>query len=272
MLSPSSWHDKAQNLSIGSKVRTDHDCGGRRTLTIRHDESGTHAFCFRCNDTGWLPPLPVPLAVRLERLRKQHEADASICHAVALPEPQVKAWADWPPACRLWFLKAGLCAADLPRLGAYYHPPTNRVFLPVIDPLVGPVFWQARAVDGRQPKYLAPDVSKALVIPVYGSAEDVTLTEDLLSAYKVGKVGEGWSLLGTSPSTKLLSGLVERGCKVNVWLDPDSAGRKAAAKVLKTLRAMGVECRDIISKQDPKLLHRAEIQELLSWHSNQAIK
>lgn len=261
-LSPASWVHLAQGLPHGGRSRVDHDCGAGRTLTIRRDERGLHAFCFRCNDSGWLPPEPEPIEVRLNRLKVQASADATAMMSVGLPAPMVKAWDEWPPAARLWLLKAGLSRADLPRLGAYYHPPSNRVVLPVLSGS-GVVFWQARSIDGRLPKYLAPDVSKASVIPVYGNSNVVTLTEDILSAYKVGKVGEGWSMMGTSPSRKLLGLIASRGCKVNVWLDPDPAGRKATAKLMPMLRAFNIEARDIVSDCDPKLVHLSDMKELL---------
>ena len=264
MLSPASWKDKADGLPLGGRVRTDHDCGGGRTLTVRHDEKGLSAFCFRCNDSGWLTAAPESLSVRLERLGRQSVADAQMQACVALPAPQVRVWDEWPAACQLWLLKAGLCRADLPKLGAYYHPPTNRVVLPVLGPSGGLLFWQARAVDKRLPKYMAPMTDKAGVIPMYGIAQDVTLTEDLLSAYKVGLVAEGWSLLGTSISQHTLAELVKRNCRVNVWLDPDPPGRRAAKKVLAALRGAGLEARDIRSDVDPKLVHRQQIKELLA--------
>lgn len=267
MLSPASWQHKAEGLALGARLRTDHDCGGGRTLTIKHDEHGLSAFCFRCNAPGWLPPTPVPLAVRLERLHKAQQADDAASVSVDLPKPMVREWGQWPTACQLWLLKAGLSRADLPRLGAYYHPPTDRVVLPVLSPSGGVLFWQARAVDKRLPKYIAPAVDKTGVIPKYGSAAEVTLTEDLLSAYKVGTVGEGWSLLGTSLSNATLSALVERNCKVNVWLDPDAPGRRAAKKVLAALRGAGVVARDVLSPADPKLIHRHLIKEYLLWDS-----
>jgi hypothetical protein len=262
-LSPASWVHHTTNLRMGGGVRVDHDCGAGRTLTVRRDERGLHAFCFRCNDNGWQPPEPEPLGVRLARLAAANTEDTLACTSVGLPAPMVRSWDDWPAPARLWLLKAGLSRADLPRLGAYYHPPTNRVVLPV---LVGGrvVFWQARSLDKHHlPKYLAPDVSKSSVIPQYGSADVVTLTEDILSAYKVGKVGEGWCMMGTSPSKKLLGMLAARGCKVNVWLDPDAAGRKAVAKILPMLRAFNIEARDIVSDCDPKLVHLSDMKELL---------
>lgn len=264
MLAQASWLPLAETLALGARLRTDHDCGGGRTLTLCRDATGLHAFCFRCNDHGWQAPPPEPLEARLARLRKQAEADTQAASSVGLPAPAVREWAAWPEPCRVWLLKAGLCSADLPGLGAYYHPPSQRVVLPVLGPSGRVLFWQARAVDGRQPKYLAPPVNKASVIPVYGKATKVTLTEDLLSAYKVGRVGEGWSMLGTSINDNMLAALLRRGCAVNVWLDPDAAGQRGAAKVLAKLRAVGLVCRNIISKVDPKLVHLSEIKELIA--------
>ena len=263
MLSPASWEPQARLLPMNGKARVDHDCGPGRTLTVRSDDRGLHAFCFRCNDHGWLPPAPVPLSVRLERLREASAIDGKLMASVELPGPAVRDWDEWPVKARLWLVKAGLSRADLPRLGAYYHPPSDRVVLPVLDGLTA-VFWQARALDGRQPKYLAPDVGKSFVIARYGKADSVTLTEDLLSAYKVGTVAEGWSLLGTKISDHIVAELVKRGCKVNVWLDPDPPGQRAATKVLRVLRSVGLEAHNIVSARDPKLIHKGQIKELLN--------
>lgn len=268
MLNPASWLPKAKLLAFGEKQRTDHDCGQGRTLVVRHDSEGLHAFCFRCNDWGMVPPLPEPLEVRIARLKKQTQEDNAIQGKVELPEPREYEWAKWPAPCRLWLLKAGLSSADAGKLGAYYHPPSDRVVLPVLGPSGGVVFWQARAVDKRQPKYLAPDIEKGSVVPMFGRAQEVTLTEDLLSAYKVGLVGEAWSLLGTSITKKATSLLVVRGCKVNVWLDPDPAGQRAAKKILLLLRAVGIEARNILSLKDPKLIHRETIKELITWQNS----
>jgi hypothetical protein len=263
MLSPASWLDRAKALPPNGRARVDHDCGGGRTLTIRNDDQGLHAYCFRCNDRGWEPPPALSLAERLAKLAKQKEQDDKISKGTDLPAPQVRVWSEWPEKSRLWLVKAGLTSGDLPRLGAYYHPPSDRVVLPVLSPSGGVLFWQARATDGRVPKYMAPDIPKDSFVPIYGKAKDVTLTEDLLSAYKVGTVAEGWSMMGTSLSRLALSLLVSRGCKVNVWLDPDPAGNKGATKTLAMLRAAGVEARKIVSTKDPKLHSRAEIKELL---------
>lgn len=263
MLSRSSWLPLSEGMADGERRRVDHDCGSGRTLTIQRDVKGTRAHCFRCNDSDWVPPEPVPLAVRLERIRKAQEADNRIAQGCVPPAPAVRSWSLWPEAHRLWLLKAGLSSADVGRLGAYYHPPSDRVVVPILEGQKA-VFWQARSVDPkRQPKYMAPPIDKSKIIARYGSAPTVTLVEDLLSAYKVGLVAEGWSMLGTSLNDNMLAALINRGCDVNVWLDPDTAGIRASKRVLASLRAAGITARNIVSTKDPKLLHRAQIKELL---------
>jgi hypothetical protein len=144
----------------------------------------------------------------------------------------------------------------------YYHPESDRVILPVYEAGV-PVFWQARALDGRMPKYLGPTPRPPRLLARWGSAPRPTLTEDILSAMKVGQVAEGWAVMGTRVSDHMVAMLMKRGVPVNVWLDPDSAGRKGAAKIIKQLQAYGLETRNIVSTRDPKLHTRSDIKELL---------
>ncbi len=256
----------AKNLQPGHKTRVDHDCGSGKTALLSNTGKGYSLHCFRCGEPGWSPAEPEPLSVRLERLSKAQAIDNVVCQDATLPEPQVRAWGDWPGEARLWLLKAGLSSHDVGQLGAYYHPTTQRVVLPVFSPAKRLLYWQARALDGRIPKYLGSPVGKDTCVPQYGKANEVTLTEDILSAYKVGTVAEGWCLLGTSMSKVCLGMLMARNAKVNIWLDPygiDKAGTRAADKVSKQLRSVGLECRIIKSEKDPKLVHRQQIKELL---------
>jgi len=92
-LSPASWVHHTTSLRMGDRVRVDHDCGAGRTLTVRRDERGLHAFCFRCNDSGWQPPEPEPLEVRLARLAAANTEDTLACTSVGLPAPMVRSWA-----------------------------------------------------------------------------------------------------------------------------------------------------------------------------------
>ena len=80
-------------------------------------------------------------------------------------------------------------------------------------------------------------------------------------AYKVGKVTEGWALLGTKLSQDHCARLIADGRRVVVLLDPDRPGQEGAAEIVKQLRAFGVDVKSVAPRLDPKLLTREEIEK-----------
>lgn len=266
MLSRASWWPQAEGMKEGQRKRVNHDCGEGRTLQLSRSQDGWRAWCHRCGEgAGEKPPSP-SLAELIERAARLQRGDASIaqCNATTLPMPQVRDVSDWPNGASLWCFKAGLSRADIGRLGIYYHVPSDRVVVPVLDGLGGSLFYQARAYQkGRMPKYLGPSPRPPRLLARWGSSISPTLTEDMLSAIKIGTVAEGLCLFGTHISDHIIAYLLKRGGVVNVWTDPDPAGRRAAAKIGKQLRAYGLTVRDILSTRDPKLHTRDEIKELL---------
>lgn len=267
MLELQSWWPQAQALEMGQKKRGSHGCGEGRTLIVNRDEGGYHAWCHRCNDKGWKPPPAESLQEKLARIAKLREGDRLLVgdgDPTVLPVPQVREVAEWPDGAKLWLYQSGLGKAEIGQLGVYYHPPSDRVVVPVYEAGTA-VFYQARAYQkGRQPKYLGPTPRPPTLLPRWGSFVVPTLTEDLLSAIKIGTVAEGIALLGTRISDYTVAYLMKRGGRVNVWTDPDPAGRKAARTIGKQLRAYGIEVRDILSTRDPKLHTRAEILEYVT--------
>lgn len=266
MLVRDSWLPLAQRLSLedGRSRRVDHDCGSGRTLLLSREGAKLKAHCFRCND-GDSFAIEEPLHARIARLNAVKAAELEVSASQAPPEG-VSDPSQWPTPARLWLAKAGLHSGDVGALRARYDPRTNRVVLPLSD-----TYWQARALaPGQMPKYLAPAVGRQHCIPAYGSADRITLTEDVLSAYKVGQVAQGWCMLGTSMSPLLLSKILASGKPVNVWLDNDlpplhqvNRGQIAARKVVSQLRASGVSVRNIVAPKDPKLMTYQQIKELL---------
>lgn len=261
MLERASWLPQALGLGVGEKRYCEHECGGGRKLLVSRDTKGFNAWCFRCNDQGWAPAPKLCLAERLAAANRLAAADQQSCGS-ALPTPQVHDLREWPLSSRVWLLKAGLGGPEISRLGAYYHPPTDRVVVPVLEAGV-PVFWQARSTTDRLPKYLSPPTGRDKLLPTFGSGDTITLTEDLLSAFKIGLVAEAWCLMGTHANPRLLAGLLERKAAVNVWLDPDGPGRYAAKKVYSQLKAYGIEARVIRSDRDPKLHSLDQIRSYL---------
>lgn len=260
MLSRDSWWPQAEHLKPGQKRRTDHDCGSGRTLMVecRVDRSYS-AWCHSCNEGGWAPAPAEALAEKLARLSALRSSDEALPQAEQ-PMPRIYDVSLWPDGAAVWLYKAGLSRGDLGRLGIYWHRESDRVVLPV-----GTRFYQARAYQpGRLPKYLGPTPRPPNLLARWGSAEVPTLTEDILSAIKVGMVAEGWAVLGTRVSSHMVAMILKRGGRVNVWLDPDKAGREGAAKIIKQLHAYGVQTRNILSARDPKLHSREEIKEILN--------
>lgn len=265
-LALASWLPLAEKLALqdGRSRRVNHDCGEGRTLKLSREGPALRAYCWRCNDGG-IHRVEESLADRILRLNAASANDAALRSEPGVMPEGLTDPSEWPAKARLWFARAGLHSGDIGALRAVYSPATGRVVLPC-----GGGFWQARALDkGQVPKYLAPLTGK--VYPRYGKGERITLTEDILSAYKVGKVGEGWCMLGTSLPSELLAAIISDGRPVNVWLDNDlpplhlsNRGQIAARKVLAKLRSVGVVARNIVTMQDPKLTKLDEIRKLTS--------
>lgn len=258
MLDPQSFRKQAEQLRPGERARVDHDCGPGRVLLISNKDEGYSAWCFRCNDSGFIPHPQPSLSERLAALERARNAEVRASSSVALPEPGVYDPQSWPAPARVWLYKAGFSNDDIERFGFYYHEPTRRVVLPArISGEV--VYWQARSVDGRQPKYLNPLVNKDKLYAPYGSGPCIVLTEDILSAARVSRVTEAWSIMGTALPTGVLVALLRQQRPVVVMLDPDPAGAKGATRIAKQLSLLGVQHSVAVPHRDPKYLTKQEI-------------
>lgn len=265
-LERSSWIGFIDQVHDGTKRRFNHNCGPGRTLLITQEAGKYQAFCFRCAEgDGYVRQRT--LAELAATIRQRQQADASCGGVGSRPEPATYDVDAWPKEGQLWFYRSGLSRADIGALGAYYHEPSGRIVLPIPSRDGHAGWWQARAIEaGQVPKYLGPqDADRSRVCPRYGKGSRIVLTEDILSAYKVGKAqadAEGWCMMGTSLQPWVLAQILKRRCPVSVWLDPDPAGQRAAAKVRKELRLYGVACTNIVSERDPK---RHTYQEIMSY-------
>ncbi len=213
------------------------------------------------------------LSERIARRAQEKEVDDALTQSVTLPTPVNFDVSTWPEAAKVWLFKAALSYADIGKLGLYHHEPSGRVVLPVFE-RESLVYWQARSVDGRQPKYINPKVNRQRLVAKFGRGDPLVLTEDVLSAYRVGQLTEAWSLMGTKLTDYIATDILKRGGRVLVWLDPDwqypegkRPGVIAAKKITNQLRSMGVQVERIVSRADPKLLSSREITQCLntSW-------
>lgn len=267
MLPASEWLREAQALKEGASRRIDHVCGGGATLKIANLPDKWTAWCFRCGEPGIEDKPRESWQQRLERLARERDRDEALERHVTLPSPVNFDVGSWPLPARAWLYKAGLSLPDIAEIGAYHHEPTSRVVLPIMDEEGNVVYWQARDPSwtrkSERPKYLNPKVDKECLVARFGRGDPLVLTEDVLSAYRVGKHTESWSLLGTDLTTCVAS-QIDEGREVLVWLDPDSAGRSKGLRILSALHSMGHPASRIESRADPKLLSRREITQWLT--------
>ncbi|AGW43594.1 DNA primase [Burkholderia phage JG068] len=273
MLNPDSWLEKAKALPEGGRARTSHDCGPGRVLVIEHKEDGWRAHCFRCSTQegeGWVAKPAPTLGERIERQRRIQAAGAAAKSRGYLTMPEgVADPQEWPTPARAWLYKAGMSNEDIKQFGAVWSPDMERVILPLYrDGRL--TYWQGRnygVVDDYNPKYLNPPVDRDKLL-YQGASEwptgPLVITEDILSAWKVQKAGfEAWSIMGTSLSEANLVLILKTNQPVVLWLDPDEAGQRGMRKMIRTLRAYGVDTCRVDSERDPKLLSRYDIRRLL---------
>jgi hypothetical protein len=257
-LDPAGWLERAQAIPEGSRLRTTHDCGDGKVLTVDHKATGWGAWCHRCSDDGWVFRPRESFSQRLDRMQKTRAVEQAIEADASPPWPAEHDVSAWPNEARVWLYKAGLNNDTIRTLGFYYHPPSKRVVMPVYE---GGrcAYWQARGFDKSRPKYLNPVARKAVFSR--GSSGPIVITEDILSAVRVGDSGGGvgWCVMGTSLPDSVLLTLMRRKEPVVVWLDPDAAGLRGTGKFVTKLRAMGVDARRHTSELDPKFYSREEI-------------
>ena len=248
----------ADQLKLGQKRRVEHDCGEGKTMVVSRTERGTSYWCHRCHDKGWIPA-ERSLADRIAALNEATEWDGTAQQSLELPGPGKMNPQDWPDEPRLWLYKAGFSNDEIRRHGWYWNPKMERVILPVkVDGKT--IYWQGRGFDSARPKALNPTVNREGLVAKYGQGDWIALTEDMLSAAKVGGVGGAWALLGTVLSYSTALALSEAGRPVLLMLDDDPAGRRGAAEAAKTLNLLGVRNHQVYFGKDPKLVSRGEIK------------
>lgn len=238
-------------------------------LLVSNNAEGYSAWCFRCNDQGFIPHPTPSLSERLAALGRARNAEVRASSSVALPEPRQYDFTHAggvPLSARVWLYKAGFSNDDIIALGAYYHEPTQRVVLPVYRNGEC-VYWQARScewVPGDPfAKYINPHVDKYSLSAKYGTGPVIVLTEDVLSAYRVARVTEAWSIMGTALAPGALADLLAQRKPVVLMFDPDAGGQKANTAAFKRLSLLGVPVHIARPSRDPKYLTKEQTCALL---------
>lgn len=256
------WYAVAKQLKPGQKTRIK-CCNQNSTMVVSNGHRGYSGYCFRCGSSPFKPHglKSIGFYRELEASKKfNEEAD------IQIPKDFILA-TEMPDAACLWLLQYGITLETAASYGIGYSPSQNRVVMPVYyDGKLTCI--QARAVDNQQkPKYLNKEhVGGHSMFYAHNlnTSNYIVVTEDILSAIKVGGVAKACSILGTNMTgIKAMRLAAEYDCVV-IWLDGDEAGRAGAKKAQTELMMQGLEdvyiiCTDL----DPKELNHGTIKRQL---------
>jgi len=224
---------------------------------------------------------------QLEKIRELDKLAQDAVSCVALPNDTTFDFNEFSVEARLWLYEASLGPTQCRNAGIGYSNKLRRVVLPVFNTSFRPTehlygihdakarltranselrFYQLRRLIGAGAKYISPEVDRSSILyfcePDGSSLDEVIITEDILSAIRVGQHIPAASLLGTSISTQQAA-ILSRFKKVTTWLDPDKAGIEGACSIRRAL-SLTSEVRNITSEKDPKLLSNRQILEHLN--------
>lgn len=256
------WINLAVNLPVGHSRRIKcHACGhADNTLSLTNRGRKYSAHCFAC---GWSETRDQPQMTPQERLQLARDAEAFEAKPPELPRDFTL---DMDIRGVLWISKGGLHVNDARKFGWGWSDKMRRVVMPVYDN-DSLVAVQARSViSGMKPKYLSQIHSGPRPAFKAGTKNtgQLVLTEDMLSAARVSKVTDAWSLLGTN----LMDAVIEQisnttYTQVLIWMDNDKAGFKARRTMFKQLGAVGFDVRIIKADKDPKYYTLDQIKGLI---------
>lgn len=248
-----------QGLSIGDTLYAAHPgCTSSTKAWVYVNAKGTGYFCNRCSGKGFHPHG----TMSIRQQRHLHDADRGVRRADSAVLPN-DFTLTLPDAALVWLLKAGINSHEAEGHLIGWSDSLRRVVLPMYRGR-DLAYYQARALDGRDPKYINPRVSKDSLL--YGGENldpdrGVVVCEDILSTIRVIGAGyQGVSPLGTRLS-EYQAMLLGKHRSVTIWLDPDIAGVKGACAMRKALRWYPASVSIVRSSRDPKLYTDREIKE-----------
>ncbi len=261
------WIAIAKALPTGQKTRTDcPNCGAGTNTNAAIVNHNIKYYSLYCNACGHNPVEQKGIQT-LEELARIEELNTEASKSSFLQDGKIilpkDITDDIPIEGRLWLYQGGISPTTWKKYGIKYSPSLQRVILPV-ESNNEVVWFQGRAIHkGQKPKYLQPshDKGDTLFAVQDRQSETAVITEDILSAIRVGKCVDAFSILGTKISTGQAFKL-SKYKKVYTWLDNDKAGKEGAYNIRRALHLL-TDVGNITSDVDPKNLSNKEIEEIL---------
>lgn len=247
------------SLRDGDSQRINHEgCGAgqdfKKRLWVIRSGGRVGWKCHHCGEKGSAPIVPNRTSV-LKRLRPEEEHPDKI----QLPYDFDSNFLHWPTEARAWVLKYGI---EKPETWGWSES-QGRVIIPVYEE--GLKGYQSRKVLGLDPgpKYLTRGRNLVYARCNEGTRE-AAIVEDALSAEKVGKVVDGYALLGTSRFNHGTAiQWASRYDRIFVWFDDNNWWARKDQTQLAARLGLLVPTTIIRTGKDPKEHSISEIRGIL---------
>ena len=237
-------------------------CGGRGYTT--YDDGGYH--CFSCgvhsSGSGF-----VGLAARINKPKETIQQDA--CHPLPRDaEPLIgahgKVSCGMQGKAQLWVQMYGITQAEIDQHHVLWSTQEQLLIFPVYDSGGSLLMWQGRYFGNyhKHPKYLTRGKKETVlhVIQPDKPAPFVVLTEDLISAIKVGRQYPAIPLWGSSLSKEVVQRIATQYERAYLWLDYDKRDYAIKASFEHCMR---LHITPIITQLDPKCYSDDEIKTIM---------
>lgn len=261
--------DLALKLTCGGRTRVK-CCRGDASMLVSHSIQCVSWYCFRCKDAGY-EPHGVQSIEEIHRRTKEYRESLREAPGLVLPDDYTT---EVPAHAAVWYLSKGISYELALQHQIGFTPALDRVVIPVWEDtwredIAGEqlVNVQLRAwQDGIKPKYITPGGYKfphAMFWNLQSAGDAVVITEDVLSAIKVGRDYPATSTLGTNLSSPRAWKVSQRFKEAYLWYDGDKPGRTAAKAGIAQLELMGVKAYNIHTDKDPKAYNRQQVHEII---------
>jgi len=225
-------------MVTGQSIKVPHEgCSDSNALSITMEVEGYLCYCFKCGRKGFLRHEDSSFRDRHRREAERAAYSAArLRDSFDLPGDATRSldsaanWSDLLGRCIFRIQPAGYIAR------AVFNDQFPKYFTKA--PRGGGLYWQSEPIDTR-----------------------VCLTEDILSAGRVGQIYPAMAILGTDSFNW---DIIMRCEQVLIWTDGDAGGDKARHKIRKVLQwCPDIQTLDIKTPKDPKAYTNEEIQRHL---------
>ena len=169
-----------------------------------------------------------------------------------------------------WLKKYGISNGEIASNHIGYSCSRNMLIFPVFGDTNELIMWQGRNFGDSGPKYLTKGkVSDIIHLVGGGKVGTVIVSEDLLSAIKIGRFYQSMPLWGSHMPLKTIQRLARRFSVLGIWLDPD---KKTEALKIGIRASQYIPTFVVDSLHDPKDYDSTTMHEIIKAYGRRTFE